>query len=396
MLGAHDAKRVQREVLRKVARRLRADPWEREVFGARARLAKMGLAAYLGEELSRREAARVARRSAHSLVYFDELFNEPTLWCPLELAGETHLADAVRAGSGCVVVCAHFGRYRWIPVEMAMRGYEVVLLSDANSSAYATQFTAMDPWKEQFPEAPWAAKSSDMSLVASDSPIGLWKLVQKLRAGATVLAFVDGNQGMHGFEPTSGATEVDFFGKPIWARKGIAAMAAAARAPIVWAVASEEADGPPLLRFHPPVAQTTVEETTARLFGILEAQIRAAPERWEEWSVAARWLVPPSTPARRAVEPYLPLSVPALAGRVLRLGGAAAALRFRDGIELVEPSTGAELSLDALAADLLTAASEGRDALAWIRDAHDADAALHVLRSLSSRGLVEITIGRAS
>jgi lauroyl/myristoyl acyltransferase len=357
-------------------------------FAVRQDQALLGAAIGLAGRATRPEIRRIARRASRRVIVYDHLWAQPQLWRDFVIEGRNHLDAALARGAGLILVPSHFGPYRWIAPTLLRLGLRVALLVDPRGRGLVEADVAqrMD---QLFPELDWSV----FEAIDSGEPAALWQLARALRAGRATLLFADGNSGVDGLAAERGAHHLTFLGQSIRVRPGIGALAAATDAAILPVFCQDRGAAAPILRFDPPILRRPGEPKklfTARaieqLFAVLEREILAQPDRWEEWGIFPRWLegpprlpAPPPPPSRPPLAQSL--TQPALVGRRIRL--------LRDDLwlldlagrpELVLLAEGRSYPADPALASLIDAAEADLPVLPWLRgqpDQRRAHAALH-------------------
>ncbi|MEM6293116.1 MAG: hypothetical protein AAGA54_17700 [Myxococcota bacterium] len=269
---------------------------------------------------SRAELGAFASSVAKLPPRHNEQWAQVDRWPTLELRGTEHLHR--NDGRGTIVVPSHFGGYHWSTTGLLQAGAHVTLLVDARNRA---EFDA-DHDKRLLPRfvagGEFDAQGFDaFETVESEDPASLWTLSKALKRERCVLMFVDGNSGVEGRLRGRGAVELNFLGRPIWARPGIVALAETSGAAIVTLhTRLAEDTSRAVLEFQPPtpIAEGNRSErhraTMQGLFDDLDRQVRARPDQWEEWWLLPKWWTHAPAPARRrqGVRPPV-LTGPALA-----------------------------------------------------------------------------------
>ncbi len=127
------------------------------------------------------------------------------------------------------------------------------------------------------------------------------QLYQQLRKGQSLVLFMDGNTGSGGvFRQDDKMQLIDFLGKKIFARKGIAGISLLSKAPIVPVISFREAKTDVVLHFFDSIlppnnaneSEKFISDTTQCLFGLLEEKIKMYPLQWEGWLYVHKYLDP--------------------------------------------------------------------------------------------------------
>jgi Bacterial lipid A biosynthesis acyltransferase len=218
------------------------------------------------------------------------------------------LRSISRNGGGLLLCTFRYGLYGFLPMEIAARGVEVVCpLAELQ---YRGTLEVLSALKERVAALSGpVANISAVKLVPVDAPSAITDLAKALRRGGVGLIFADGNNGIDGPWGNEGRVDVEFFGSPASVKTGIAKLAWLFRCPIL-PVFPELRDGyRGILRFREPIIppergratqEEFVSDCMARLYGLLEEEVRRSPAQWEGVSAVHRWrrsqVLPPSAP----------------------------------------------------------------------------------------------------
>jgi len=365
------------------------------MFDRRRAAALTGAAIGLQGRATRAEIRRVARRSSRLVLYYDQLWSESDTWEPFAIAGRRHLDAALARGRGVIFVPSHFGRYRWVPLALLDLRLHVTLLVDGRNHDLIEADV-----DERIDAMHHHLQPGIFDTVESDDPSALWRLARALKGGSVTVMFADGNSGIDGQASPRGAQIIPFLGQSIFARPGIGALAATTDATVVPVFCQERRDGPPVLRFDPPIYRGDDERRSVyrervmlELFATLEREVLAQPWLWEEWWILPRWLAEapvfpeiPAPPARR-----FSVTLPGLVGRRLCLPRDDIwALRGASGPEIWSFASGEVLREQIELAELLRAAEDGAPAGAWLGGRPSLEPARRALEGALDAGLVAL------
>jgi KDO2-lipid IV(A) lauroyltransferase len=195
------------------------------------------------------------------------------------VAGEEHLARAVSAGRGVVIVSGHLGNWEWLAAAAAARGYALDLIVAPQKNAGVQAFIER-----------CRAGLGVGVLYARRGRGDLLEAARRLRRGHLLGTLVDQDAGRRG-------VFIDFLGSPASAATGPFRMALAAGAPVVPVFTWREG-----LRHHmvaePALSRDPAldDEAQARRWAAdfharLAARIREHPEQW--FWVHHRWRTRP-------------------------------------------------------------------------------------------------------
>jgi lauroyl/myristoyl acyltransferase len=226
-------------------------------------------------------------------------------------------ADLVRKlllkGRGLLLCTFRYGLYGFLPIEIAARGIQVICpLAELEYrgtleilSALRERLASLSLGTQENLQA--VANITGVRLVPVDAPSAVADLVKGMRNGGVGLIYADGNNGIDGPWGNEGRIEVKFFGSCASVKTGIAKLAWILRCPIlpVFPERIDEYHG--MLRFHEPLfpperGGITQEEFVAgcmaRLYQLLEEEVRRKPDQWEGVSALHRWRRSEVTPPR--------------------------------------------------------------------------------------------------
>lgn len=202
------------------------------------------------------------------------------------------LETMVDAHGGALVALFHFGEHRHVFSDLASLG--VPFVAPVAKHAYFDFCELLSTGPEAFSHA--------MSLIEVEDPKVGRKLFAALREGRVGLIYVDGNMGPDGNLVEEGAVRVEFLGKRIRVKAGIARLAIGLGLPILPLFALRQG-GSIEVRFTSPVLAPdkrtlrTESETEAALSDVMEelysrlaAQVLRAPQQWEFAFCFHRWL----------------------------------------------------------------------------------------------------------
>lgn len=183
----------------------------------------------------------------------------------------------------------HLGSYRALLGFLVNRKIDFALLLDNRTfSEQGDKIRASIASLQQH-----AQHEVSFDLFNVENPAAMMHIGQWIKAGKSLVAYLDGNTGYGGIK--SGKQEVyaqlEFMGMPISSRKGIATLSYITNVPIIPAISYfEDREAAPVLDFHPPVIpyretprETWVTDTLQQLYTILENKLRQYPLQWEAW-----------------------------------------------------------------------------------------------------------------
>lgn len=143
--------------------------------------------------------------------------------------------------------------------------------------------------------------AGELKVLNAEEPNVLFKIKQVLAQGTCLLVYIDGNTGS-----ASGGLDMNFFGRKIKVRKGVAAIAALLKVPI-YPIASIR-NGSSIQFHHFPSIDCNglcernefVAGTTQLLYNLLEALLHERQAQWEGWLFLHKTVILPVNTANFA------------------------------------------------------------------------------------------------
>lgn len=194
--------------------------------------------------------------------------------------------------SPSIFVSFHIGSYRAILALLIKKNLDIVLLMDPR--AYALQnkdvLNQYENIKKLF------QSSSNIVILPADKKDLALDIFMKTRQGYSVLAFVDGNNGFGGSFKQDHSLKVNFMGKDIMVKQGLAKLSHALSLKIV-PIISHYDNMKQKWAFHVPVVPSKenkmedyAQNTMQSLYKILEEEVRKNPMQWDGWLYIHKFL----------------------------------------------------------------------------------------------------------
>ena len=240
----------------------------------RARM-ETNLATALGEELpSLEERTALIRRAwrnfAQGILETSTLTYAPKekILSAVAIEGEEHLERALAKGKGVIALSAHIGNFTMIGVRLAAAGYPFsVVVKQPRDRGFAR---LIDQYR---------AEVGIQTISAKPRMEAVRGVLRALRGNGVVLMIAD--------EFRFGGVEVDFFGCPMKAPRGPAALALRTGAATVPMFATRDANDRLTLHIEPEIdliasdgLAQAVDANTALFTRHLEAMVRRYPDQW--------------------------------------------------------------------------------------------------------------------
>ncbi len=182
----------------------------------------------------------------------------------------------------------HFGPYNMqglVLSEILKIKYAVL----ANSALYLDQFTQFLASKYDDPEIKGKGiMLSKEDVVNPESLNALIQMREKIKAGKSLLVYLDGMEGVTGYLDRSKMLGIEFCGKKFFVRKGIGRIAHFLKTPIIPLITRRNAVGTAEVIFAPPVDPTSTRKWQDFVQGFMQDSYKffepyflEAPEQWE-------------------------------------------------------------------------------------------------------------------
>lgn len=138
--------------------------------------------------------------------------------------------------------------------------------------------------------------TGSLSTIEAENRNSLLLALRALKKGRSVVIFIDGNVGVGANKDNSSLTSVDFFGKELMARNGVAYLSHVSGVPIVPLMCRRDADCGLTLTLHEAITPDQTEReafvgaATRTLYRLLNREVAAALGQWEGWLYVQRFL----------------------------------------------------------------------------------------------------------
>jgi len=206
---------------------------------------------------------------------------------------------ASREGRGVVVFTLHHGPFYYVPLELAhVRGNVDVIMGE-----FQRRKSTM--W-DHLPRLVGA----ELRCLAAESATSLLAARRGLRAGHTLVIYLDGEIGARTEAAEGRSVRVEFLSLPLELRVGGLLLASRAEVPIVLALASHGRFGRREIEYSPAIAPPSDESDEAVLRSMqeilswFEARVRAHPEQWLGWATPTVCWAEVGTAPRASVEEW--------------------------------------------------------------------------------------------
>jgi len=206
----------------------------------------------------------------------------------------------------------HLGSYRAIIGLLARLGYDFSLVID--QQVFDTQEPAIRQVVKTVNEH--FNTHSDFDLINAEEFNAAMKMIKQLKQGRALVLYIDGNTGTGGvFRHDEKLGIVNFFGKRLFARQGIAYLSFLSNIPIVPVISYREglenSDSISIknivLEFFEKIDPSSSRskkiyctETTQHLYDLLEQRLEEYPLQWEGWFYVHKYFDEQALPSSNA------------------------------------------------------------------------------------------------
>jgi len=212
----------------------------------------------------------------------DELEDE--VYSLTQFTGDTSFLADIQERSR--IFCTfHLGSYRMIHHYLLRNKVDFTLVIDHNTYVQqGEKFLSLQASNPLYRDA-------DFRILDAEQRTGGVQMIRELKAGRSLLFYIDGNSGVVGLgRQDDKVALIDFLGQRLFARKGIAYIAHATATPIVPLVSFRHADDAFETHFFPALLPDAAQPrdayaqaTTQQLFRLFEPVLRRYPAQWEGW-----------------------------------------------------------------------------------------------------------------
>lgn len=198
------------------------------------------------------------------------------------------LAGALRSGGAPHIYCLyHVGSYRHFFHFLARENIDCALFIAGKTLELQGQGIRDGENKA------WGGR---LDMIDAEAGNSLLRGARALKRGQSVAIYIDGNSGSGANWENNRLQAVEFFGKTLLARTGIAYLSHLSGVPIVPVTCKRGMTGPLSLTLHPPIKpdgaarDAYVRDATRALYALLEREIADSPGLWEGWLYVQKYL----------------------------------------------------------------------------------------------------------
>jgi len=189
--------------------------------------------------------------------------------------------STVRQKYGSVILALfHYGMHRDIIVDLACNNIPVSapIAGKAYWDFYQQRHITPDAFAACF------------NLIEVDSPSVGKQLVKQIRKGRLITIYADGNMGPDGVHVAEGGTEVNFFGRSIAVKEGVARLARSFRLPVLPLFSQVEPGSSNCYRITTGELIHADANIMQQLYHQLESCVVQRPQDWEFITCCHRWI----------------------------------------------------------------------------------------------------------
>lgn len=192
-----------------------------------------------------------------------------------------------------VIYCTyHLGSYRHVFHYLAQQGIDCLLFVASKTRDLQGDSFLRDSAQGSISQG-WRGK---LETVDAQSSSSLLAGVRALRRGKSVAIYIDGNAGVGSNKDNDSMLPVNFFGRTMMARGGVAFLGHLSGMPIVPVTCLRDSSMGLSLTLHPAIKADAggrdafVAQTTQALYDVLAAAMAANPAQWEGWLYVHNYL----------------------------------------------------------------------------------------------------------
>ena len=282
------------------------------------------------------------------------------------------------AGTGRIFCTYHVGSYRHLIHFLAKAGIDCLLF--AAGGTLGRQGDSYMRTSRGLNALGWPGT---LELVDANHASSLLHALRALKRGKSVIIYIDGNSGVGANRDRDSLRTVEFLGREILVRSGVAYLSQLAGAPVVPVTCVRDAGHRLGMTVHPAIRpageerELYAQQTTQALYALLERTIAGRPDQWEGWMYAEKFLKrAPSAPRELA-----PATLPPEGRPVVADTDRFALLMYGAQPVLLDKRRHSFLMLDEPAAALFRAAASSA---AGTVPGHEADVAFQYLLALEA------------
>ena len=189
----------------------------------------------------------------------------------------------------CIFITFHTGSFNLLVSHLLKSGRQFYVLSDTQSMGNKDYNEATERYRQEY------KNECSLEMLNVEEPKAIFNIIRKIREGASMVGFLDGNKGVDGQSKTNeNLLDVNFLNGKVKVRKGLPYMAFITKTPVVLAL-NYEVKGKKYLRIYEPI---TAEEddkeafcirTISTVFSHFGDHIVNHIDQWANWPYLHNW-----------------------------------------------------------------------------------------------------------
>lgn len=189
----------------------------------------------------------------------------------------------------CIFITFHTGSFNLLVSYLLKSGQQFYVLSDTQSMDNKDYNEATERYRQQY------KNDCSLEMLNVEESKAIFNIIRKIRKGATMVGFLDGNKGVDGQSKTNeNLLDVNFLNGKVKVRKGLPYMAFITKTPVVLAL-NYEVEGEKYLKIYEPI---TVEEDDKdafctrvinTVFNHFGDHVVKHIDQWANWPYVHNW-----------------------------------------------------------------------------------------------------------
>ncbi len=195
--------------------------------------------------------------------------------------------EEIKKSLPAMFISYHLGSYRSALAFLVKHNIDVVLIADP--LAYKLYLQKM---QDQFQTTIKAFNStSNVVIYPADRPDLTLQMMDKMKNGYSVLAFIDGNSGANGYFNRDNTLKISFLGQDIFVKTGLPMLSFYLKCPIIPMISFYDENLKPRWKIYDPIYPVKGEKRPTEyvkscleyLYSILETALQKHYAQWEGW-----------------------------------------------------------------------------------------------------------------
>lgn len=189
----------------------------------------------------------------------------------------------------CIFITFHTGSFNLLASYLLKSGRQFYILSDTQSMDNKDYKEATERYRQEY------KNDCSIEMLNVEEPKAIFNIIRKIRKGATMIGFLDGNKGVDGQSKTNeNLLDVNFLNGRVKVRKGLPYMAFITKTPIVLALNYEVEEKKYLRIYEPIIAEEDDKDafctrTINTVFNHFGDHIVKHIDQWANWPYLHNW-----------------------------------------------------------------------------------------------------------